>query len=75
MSIIESLMASIFIIISFKENEVVRPPMSSNEIVTVGVISVEVVNVNKLSSFVNYNLIIIILQSHELVRPKHSAEN
>jgi hypothetical protein len=49
--------------------------MSSDQIISIGIVSMEVVNVHKLSSLVNNNLVFFILEGHELVRPEHGAED
>ena len=75
MSVIESLMTSKFIIVCLEENKMVRPPVSSYEIVGVWVVRMEVKNVNKLSSLVDDNLVFFILKCNELVGLDHCAEN
>jgi hypothetical protein len=62
------------IIICFKKNEMGRPPVSSNQVVGVRVVTVEVENEDELSSFVNDNLVFFVLQSDELMWLDHGSE-
>ena len=67
MAVVQSLMPSESLLVRFNDNEQIRPPVSSNHVVGVRIIRVEVENINKFSSFVNYNFIRFILHCHILM--------
>ena len=66
-AIVQSLMPSKSLLVCFEDDEQVRPPVRPNKVVGVGVVRVEIKDVNKFSSFVNYDFISIVLHCHVLM--------
>jgi len=62
------------VIICIKKYKMGRLPVSSNQVVGVRVVTVEVENKDELSSFVNDNLVFFVLQSDELMFLGHGSE-
>lgn len=75
MAVVQSLMTTKPLFISFNHNEQVRSPVSSDQVIGVRVGRVEVVNVYELSSFVNYEFVCFVLNSHILMSLDYGSKN
>ena len=68
-------MSSKSLFICFNHNEQVRSPVGADEVICVRIVRVEVVDVDKFSSFVNYNFISFVLHCHVLMLLQQSSKN
>jgi len=72
--IVQSLEATEFFLVRFKDNEVIRSPVGADLIVSIGVLAVEVEDENQISLLVYDKLLLFMSHSDELMWLDHRLE-